>query len=328
MHITRQLLERYHLGLCTTEEKQAIDAWLEDGHVLDGVEPERRMNEKMLAGQNIRRFLRQRTGVGMAVNTAIAQRQRPNRYLTMYQVLAAVLLLALLPGIWFFADPFAPTARVVFNKIQVPLGKKSKLVLPDGTLVYLNSGSILTYHKKFTDSVREVSLTGEAFFTIAKHPRKPFIVNSSWQTRVRVLATAFNVQAYATESSVEVSVQEGKVQFLDIRGQTNALLIAGQSARYFPSEKLIKRNGTEVARTAWAWKDNTLVFKGEKLGDIVQQLERWYNVKVGIRNMDLASLRYTGTYKDPDLYHLLKSMGFVLGFNYKITENGKLIEIY
>lgn len=331
MQVTPELLEKYHLGLCTTEEQQLVLNWLEDDTSLDDItENTSAGHSKKQADINMRRFLSEKTGAAMKpVAPVHGGRIRKFRNMAL-QVAAAILLFTVLTGVLLNFYPSGKSGSLAtLKEVNTPYGKKSKFTLPDGTLVHLNSGSTLTYPEKFTDSIRQVTLAGEAFFTIAQDSGHPFIVHSTHETQIRVLGTAFNVRAYRTEDRVEVSVAQGRVQFIKTGNHGGqVILAAGQSAHYAAYESVMEPTENQRLDPVIAWKNNELVFDGEKLGDAIKKLERWYDVKITIKNKQLPALRYTAAYHDPDLFQLLKSMGFVLGFNYKTAENGKLITLY
>lgn len=327
MQINPQLLEKYHLDLCTPDEKKLVALWLADEHTLEDFEKDTSLHHlKEEADRNMRLFLEQKTGVWLS-GRAPLHSGKSTFY--RYGIAAAVLLFGLLAGIWFQYEATGQPIALVRKEIRIPYGKKGKVTLSDGTSIYLNSGSVLSYPERFDDSIRQVSLTGEAFFKVAPDPLHPFVVTSLHHTQVRVLGTAFNIRAYPNETYVGVNVEEGKVKFLNTNNNTaQILLTAGQSASYSDQTREIKQDVIETPPATYAWKNNELNFQGEKLNDIVKKLERWYDVKIQVDNVQLASLKYSGNYVNPELHQLLKSMGFVMGFNYKMNKGDTVITIY
>lgn len=327
MQISPQLLEKYHLDLCTPHEKEVVMAWLDNDDVLGDFEKDTPLHQsKGQANTNMRRFLAEKTGVDLSAARAYDHKKQVFPTL---RIAATALLFGLFAGIWFHYQSSAKPKLSAMKDIRIPFGKKGKVTLSDGTDIYLNSGTVLSYPERFDDSTRQVILTGEAFFKVAPDARHPFIVKSSHHTQVSVLGTAFNIRAYGNENQVEVSVEEGKVKFLNAAMQSEHLLLsAGQSASYSVQTGKMKRSSVETTAVTSSWKNNQLSFQGEKMADVVKKLERWYNIKIKIDHEQLPGMRYSGSYSNPELYQLLKSMGFVMGFKYKVNETDTLITIY
>ncbi|PWV49593.1 FecR family protein [Chitinophaga sp. S165] len=104
------------------------------------------------------------------------------------------------------------TLSPIYRQLEVPKGKKARLVLPDGTLVYLNSATQISYPEKFSSGPRIVRISGEAYFKVVKDEAHPFIIEMP-QTKITVIGTAFNVKAYPADPATTVVVEEGKVRF-------------------------------------------------------------------------------------------------------------------
>jgi transmembrane sensor len=160
------------------------------------------------------------------------------------------------------------------NQLNVPRGGQYKLILSDGTKVWLNAESSLSYASVFTGSQRRVLLTGEAYFEVTKNKEKPFIVESAGNT-IKVLGTQFNVNSYGDEQVFTTTLVEGSVEIS--RGKIFKTLKPGQQARV---------NGTGVdvltvdTKEATAWKDGEFLFRNTPVNAIVSQLARWYDLEV------------------------------------------------
>jgi transmembrane sensor len=172
------------------------------------------------------------------------------------------------------AESYTPSQNV----LTVPRGGQYKLVLSDGTRVWLNAESSLTYSSLFTGNERRVVLTGEGYFEVAKNKDKPFIVESSGNT-IKVLGTHFNVNSYADEKAFTTTLLEGSVQLAS--GSMVRTLKPGQQAR-------ITENKLEVvevnAGDASAWKDGEFVFRNTPVHAVASQLARWYDLELEFRD--------------------------------------------
>jgi transmembrane sensor len=169
------------------------------------------------------------------------------------------------------------TGIPVTNNVSTPIGGLWQIALPDGTKVWLNSASSLTYPTTFRDlKKRVVQLTGEAYFEVAKDKAHPFIVKTASQS-VEVLGTHFNVNSYRDEPSVKTTLAVGRVKVSNNNGQT-MLLIPGQQAILTTNNTLtvIEAN----VEQALAWKNGRFRFKDEDIQSIMRQLSRWYDIEV------------------------------------------------
>jgi transmembrane sensor len=180
-----------------------------------------------------------------------------------------------------YNDSRLPTAdsRLVFNTLTNPRGSKViDITLADGSRVWLNAGSSLTYPVAFTDKERKVSVNGEAYFEIAHNENKPFIV-SKGETSVTVLGTHFNVNAYDDESNIKVTLLEGSVKVSSVVRGPSSILRPGQQAVVTHDSRLTTHDGIDL-ETVMAWKEDRFVFDHDELPAIMRQLSRWYNVDV------------------------------------------------
>jgi biopolymer transport protein ExbD len=171
-----------------------------------------------------------------------------------------------------------------YNTISTPMGGKFKVILPDGSLVLLNAASTLKYPVHFDEKLRKVSFTGEAYFEIAKledkrKKRVPFYVYSNDQI-VEVLGTHFNINSYDNEEYSKTTLLEGSVKITNEKSAATAkILKPGQQA-------VIKRGDVQTKvmiadeAQALAWKDGYFLFKNTNIKDVVNELERWYNVDI------------------------------------------------
>jgi len=173
--------------------------------------------------------------------------------------------------------------NIVYNKLSTPRGGQYRIVLPDGSKVWLNAASTLRFPIAFAGGERQVLLTGEAYFEVNSHPvasnrqqKTPFTVSVNG-AKVRVLGTHFNVMAYDDEPAVKTTLLEGAVKIEG--GQAESVLKPGQQAILRPGD-----HGIEVTKAdtqaATAWKDGSFDFNGADIPTVMRQIARWYNVDV------------------------------------------------
>lgn len=203
-------------------------------------------------------------------------------------------------------------------------GQKSIITLTDGSKVYLNSGSSISYPKVFANGVREITLVGEAFFEVARDEQKPFIVNSGNVT-TQVLGTSFNIQAFPNqEISVTVATGKVQVQTKEKNGKNNfasVILSPNQRVVYNPINESLITSEVSVERFT-AWKSNIIYFEDTSIEDAAKLLEQWYNVSIEFENSQIKYCIINGQYKDQSLGNVLKSIQYMYNIEYEfITQN-------
>lgn len=249
-------------------------------------------------------------------------------------------------------DKIRESSRV--NEITVNRGAKTKIRLPDGTHVWVNADSKLSYPETFKGPLREVYLEGEGYFDVVKDAAHPFIVHTAGLD-IRVLGTTFNVKAYEAESTIEATLIHGAIEVME-PNQTGVPL-----AILKPHEKLIfnklavardnkkdnlNKSGnlneevlkvpaftidriannivdSAIIETSWVY--NRLTFEDEKFDNIAVSMERWFNVKIKINNDQIKSFRLTGSFVNETVEEALRELQYLVPFNF--TRNGKDIEI-
>ncbi len=209
------------------------------------------------------------------------------------------------------------------NQVIVPYGKSSEITLADGTHIWLNSGSQLSYPPKFDDKSREVYLSGEAFFEVAPDKTKPFYVNTS-EFKIRVLGTKFNVSAYKEDQTIQTVLLEGKVSagrnsFL----AKNTELEPGERLVYNKNNEETKKDKVDVNLYA-SWINGYLIFENEPTPLVLKKLERYYNQRI-IFGERLGQITFSGKLDlKENIRDVLENISFAS--QVKVTEeNGQFI---
>lgn len=182
-------------------------------------------------------------------------------------------------------------AQLTYNTIETPKGGQYQVDLPDGSKVWLNASSSLRYPTNFIGDVRSVELSGEAYFEVAKNPKKPFKVVSSSQV-IEVLGTHFNISSYSDETSVKTTLLEGSVKVLSTKTNQSKLLRPGEQSNisYLNNSFSVQQVNTEEVV---AWKNGYFLFADEDLKSIMSKFARWYNVDVEYQG-NVDNLRFGG----------------------------------
>nr|WP_295929010.1 FecR domain-containing protein [uncultured Dyadobacter sp.] len=318
MQVTPELIKKYHLGQCSPEEEAAVAAWLagEDEEEIPSYIP-----------AEVRETVQRRIWDGLTDldGTRPNDGDTPRRWMVWRRyagIAASVGLLALFLFKIRREQTVSPVRRLHFQEVITAKGEKKRFRLPDSSVVYLNADSRLRFPDHFTDTSRQVYLTGEAFFEVAKDPGRPFSIQTR-HTTTRVLGTVFDLKAYPDEETSLVVI-EGKVRFGDLAGRQTADLTANQLASYNASAESLAREHVYAGAYA-GWKENRLVFRDSPLKEMTVLLERWYGLRIEIRKDALRNVTFTGTYDNPSLETILNDMSSAMKFTY--TQKGKQLII-
>jgi ferric-dicitrate binding protein FerR (iron transport regulator) len=246
------------------------------------------------------------------------------------RTLAAAVVIMIMGGIgyWYVTKQNATIAQASLLEKHNARGTKSTIVLPDGSKIWLNADSRIKYPAAFAGQLREVHLSGEAFFDVAKDARKPFIIHLSKGT-VKVLGTSFNIRAYENEELIETSVATGRVAFIPTRSaaaqQADTIYITpNNKVRYSLNNDQVKVEPTAAAEDK-AWTEGKLIFRALTLEEIAIELERTFGKKVVFVDEEPKQYRLTGTFENNSLEDILFYLSKTKNFNYTITSSELLI---
>jgi transmembrane sensor len=244
-----------------------------------------------------------------------------------------VLLSLVLPVVfglsaWYLlAFGWLSTPNVELLTSKSSRGQKLIITMNDGSKVYLNSSSTLSYPATFPSDKREVFLEGEAFFEVTRNENRPFLIRSGNIT-TRVLGTSFNINAFDV-NNISVSVATGKVQ-VNIDGASRTTSNLSNSVVLLPDQQAIyhKQNGLMLAsidiERFIAWKNNTLHFENASLQEVAVVLERWYNITIEFKDPEIKKCRINGQYKGQTLNRVLESIQYMYKIHYEFSEGNKL----
>lgn len=266
-----------------------------------------------------------------------------------YFAFAFVLLLG---GLFFFLQRNVVSTDPVFkpfnNVVSTRYGSKSKLILPDGSQVWLNAGTKLIYPNNFLQDSREVSLSGEAYFDVVHDEKRPFIIHTR-KLDIRVLGTAFNVKSYPEDKTTETTLIRGAVAiFFKDRPEEKIILkpnekiivanepVGDSSARLSPaalhgglplvtlSRLTVHAQDSLVVETAWV--QNKLVFEDESFTAVAARMERWYAVRFHFQDERVKQLHFTGIFERESLPEALEALRLSAHFRYRIDKEQVFIK--
>lgn len=212
-------------------------------------------------------------------------------------------------------------AEVVYNTMTTPRGRQFNLVLADGSKVWLNAASSITFPTAFTGKERKVTITGEAYFEIAHNAAVPFVVEKG-NSSVQVLGTHFNINAYDDESTISVTLLEGSVKVNS--GSADNIIAPGQQAQLKKDGKITLLNDVDVDNVV-AWKNGRIHFEGVDIETVMRQMSRWYDVEI-VYDKKLDDLFYADIPRNTMLSDVLKALELTKNVHFKI-EGRKVIVV-
>jgi len=287
-------------------------------------------------------------------NNLVDEYEETNTSPTYFKYAFALGLFVVLGVLFFKWDSsfFSGKNDAVVNRIEIMTqkGVRKQFDLPDGTKVWLNAGSKLSYDNSMNDGdVRSVNLEGEAFFDVVKDVHRPFFIVTK-EISIKVLGTAFNVKAYPEENKTETTLLRGSIELVvnerpkekfmlkpneklavtknkpiggvgevAIDSVSNITLTNNITLTIGNLSKVNVDNHEYIQETSWV--DNKLVFKDETLEEIVPKLERWYALDIEIADVKLKTYRYTGTITKESIDQVLTAMQLIKPFHFKIQND-------
>jgi ferric-dicitrate binding protein FerR (iron transport regulator) len=235
--------------------------------------------------------------------------------------IAATLLLLLGLSYWFTVSD---SDIVVQNQLITADGSKGRFTLPDGSVVWLNSGTKLTYLDQFVGDKRLVSLEGGAYFEVAKDEEKPFVVQMD-KIDVEVLGTNFNISNYANKDIFETTLLSGSVKIMGEAINKEVTLLPNQLFEYHRLSHKSSVNPVKAILYA-DWIKDRLVFDNQSLSDVFVSMEGWYNVKIECPEAFATQTKVSFTIRQESLEEILEAMTYITPINYRLTTNNVYIE--
>ena len=238
--------------------------------------------------------------------------------------MAAVLIIGLIFSTIFFSlqtNPNQDQLRESLQTITCPYGARTNITLPDGSIVWLNSGTTLSFPLRF-DKTRPVKLVGEAFFKVVKSGQ-PFIVSTHYG-EVKVKGTSFNVKAFPDDDSFETTLVEGIVALRDKNTKNEVTLKPGQQA--VQTSQGFDISNVET-RLYTSWKEGKLIFSKEPFPSLVKKLERWYNVKIDYADPKLNQVWYTGTIEMESISEVMEMISKASPVSYSFNNKTRVFTI-
>jgi len=233
---------------------------------------------------------------------------------------AAILLIGLLNAVYFSSSLFKLSEEITYTEISVPKGQIKNILLPDSTLVFINSDSKLKYSSDFGKKNRQVYLEGEAYFDVTHSDKKPFIVHTL-EYDIKVLGTAFNVSAYLNDNVHQTSLERGKIAIID-KTRKEIILIPNETHLLIRNKKQSKTYRVEDIAKFSSWREGKILFRNQSFKNIAKKLERTHNIHLRINNQEIENLRYTGEFsKNDSIEKILEVIKLTTKLNYTLVND-------
>lgn len=324
-----QLISGRFLDTNSQEENSALDLWIAESEENKRYFQEQRKLWK-LAEMHQKMHLIDENLAYQKISSQITAQKQINPMLWLQRIAAILFIpLALASAIQYLkseknkANNNGHTQMAtVYNTVETPLGMRSSLTLPDGTKVWLNAGSKISYPVLFADEERNVALTGEAYFEVKKDWKWPFVVSTK-NMNIVVTGTSFNCNAYPENEQVQTVLVEGEVTLMNHSATELVSMRPGELATFDNEDQSITKTKTDLQKYI-AWKNGKLMFRDDKMNKVVEKLERWYNVEFEIADKEIADYVYTATFIDESLDQVLKMLSLSAPIRYTVSERTKL----
>lgn len=311
----KRILQRYVDGNVTADEIEMVVDWLDEdeSHVREFMALHK-LHDIALLNQSRK------------LHSASNKNKRFSLRKVAYELAkVAAVFLILWGGMRLFDSTTLPQEDpIAYQTLYVPAGQRAELLLPDSTRVWVNAHSKLVYPVTFEKGVRQVELSGEAYFEVAHNKECPFVVKTS-QIDIEVLGTEFNVTAYNDSSDFKVSLVRGCIELQSPR--------LAQSYRMNEKEHATLREGKLVVTPIpdydyFKWKDGLICFNDESVATIIEKLELYYDTRIEVHNQRFLKSRYSGKFRTKDgIEQVLKVLQIEHKFSYTKNNDLNLITI-
>jgi ferric-dicitrate binding protein FerR (iron transport regulator) len=213
--------------------------------------------------------------------------------------------------------PVLDSSEKLYTTVSTNAGQNSKIVLPDSSVIWLNSGTTLSYNTDFSLNNREIRLQGQAFFQIARNEKVPLFVAING-FKIKVLGTKFDVSAYPEDPKIDVVLESGSVELLHEQDQSfDHILKPGEKAEFDLKTKNVSISPVNVYKYT-SWKDGVLIFENAPMDEVLEKLERWYNIRIEVKDQKIYGLVFNATIINENVDEIFDLIRYTCSVNYQI----------
>ncbi len=324
-----QLLHKFYKDSITDQELKELFFWLNSEQ--GSQEYEKLSNKKWLFGEFKTVEDIDSNALFSRIETKMKEKHHIGRkhYLIRIRNAAAIFILGLMfPVVYYFVLNPKETSQVVYLKESISNEKVKKMILPDSTAVWLMSGSTISYPSDFTgNKTRNVRISGEAFFDVAKDPVHPFILNIG-EIGLKVMGTSFNVMNYGDENQIQVVLKSGKVDLFKGKYSPDnkfVHLTPGELGTYKKDNPKFLISNVDVAKYT-SWTEGILLFHDDPLADVLKKIGRWYNIDIEINDPAVSNFPFTATIKNENMDQIIDLLQYSTPFKYSTYRSNGAIK--
>ena len=313
--MNKETLYKFFEGTASFEEEVAVKQWMEEStENRQSFLKERKLFDAMLllGNEKVIKAGKKRYSINLSsLRTELIK-------------IAAVIAITL-GGSYLYHQYSFEKELMATNTISVPAGQRINMTLTDGTNVWLNARTSLTYPVKFSKKNRQVILDGEAYFEVAKDKTKPFIVQTN-KYNVEVLGTKFDVNAYSETGEFETTLMSGSVRVASTSDPAQKLTLKPNNKVYLQDGELHVSVVDDF--NPYRWKEGLICFKNESFTSIMKDFEKYYGLTIQVRNKEVLKYVYTGKFRQTDgIDYALRVLQKDIKFSYQRDDENQIIYI-
>lgn len=286
-NMERKALHKFFEGNATPEEKKALKKWLDesDDHSNELLKEREFFDAIILSDKNKE-----------GISKPIKKSDTPRTIIRELLKIASIVIIMTLVGSYLYTRKMNEISSTM-HTLFVPAGQRANLQLPDGTNVWLNARSTITYPSYFSGDIREVQLDGEAYFEVEHITRQPFQVHTK-DYDIKVLGTKFNVESYADSEDFSTALMEGAVEITDPNSPDISVLLS-------PNQKVINENGSLAVSQIedydiYRWREGLICFKETDFIELMERFEKCYGIRIIVENEKLGNKVFSGKFRISD----------------------------
>lgn len=319
----KYIIKKYLSGKSSVNEQKDLLQWIKEDHNIDNFQNiKRKWKEEILNDDIPDEFLPNWQNIQNRLFEQMQKKMnRTQRNLKFMSYAAIFIIFILIPSLFLFHPNLSENKN--YTTVSADYGQISKVVLPDSSIIWINSGSTIRYNNQYPKTNRNIELTGEAFFKVHKNKAMPFIVNSS-KLRIKVLGTEFCVSAYPKDPSIRVILEKGSVKLTSLATSHFSQKIKPGEMANFDKEKNHFAISEVNTKLFTSWKDGIIHFYNLPLCKVILKLEKRYNQHF-IIDESIKNIPYTFTIKDEKLNDILDIIEKITPI--MVIQKGNIIEL-
>lgn len=328
---------KYVNGEASVEEMEAVLAWISTSELNKAYVYKLRdsitISQMESVGTKYEEFAEPKREVmeNIKLHMSLKYNRDRRKYLILFRSSAAIILLLLLLNICQFivkeptlsVKPYRYQSNNIIRTYFTENGVKGKILLADGTIVWLNSGSSISYPDKFEDDARRVKIIGEGYFDIVKNPEWPMEISTCKGTVLEVLGTRLNIRSYEDEKEI-TTLFSGKVNIITkdkvLEIKPLETVIIEDAPKKISNNIVVLNNNVDTTKVI-AWKSGKLIFERQPLGEIVRELERWHGVEIIVEDNSILDYKITASFSNESIIQIMEMIAFTTPVKYYLKDN-------